>query len=601
MTGPISLTYWESSFASHASLTFMEEWLRTNAGCVRYAALERLRTRPASRVILEPRPELVLQIWKASYGATRDTSSCVESIGFPFPVYSRSGMSADSRLAHFEVQIFWCGRSLQEFQRQSLQTSLRGARVDFCWNETDGVQFAATAVQLMGAPFDYLYFNDPFRFVGDSVYHLLTYRAFQHVISCEYRLLTTQNKALDGFEDLRYIPIRTTGALIRQALNGRKVAGVIPVYIDDQWKTAVSLLGALLSLDAEITLFVPGPNLLMHRSSRVSALTVWHACTPDVTVREFPYPDLAKQGAAVFGVEPSIECLVSVVPGRARQDAIVICPCSREQWKTLPSQVVASFLHELSARPGASPDAKVLIPVMERVPEHGRWLASLRDIVGDSTTFTPVEVNCISELDEVLMQAAFVLTADTASVHLARRRNTPQVVVYNRNYWDPESMTSLTHHSYMGFGYYSSTQMCCSSAWEPRSSRCLEEVGSNLHACYRFLRKPESFTRTLQNLLTAGRSLIDALEHCNTPELIQAYSQALSDFERRECDHAWIARFLPASELLPLIDSAAGGGGEVDREVARRFVRVSPFYKAVSIAVRSCGTPGATSTLHVDW
>jgi hypothetical protein len=498
---------------------------------------ERALPPSASRVwIKELTPELLCVAELGSNPGVAELRACV---GFPFPIATSTVLQPDPISVRLSLHLH--GPYVTRVLHQRLREALIADGITVDWVvQPDAATMHAATLSAVSAPADAIIYLDQFRFIGDSVSHLANIAVWNDLLPRAPLYRLTTNSSLCG--SVGFGVLTPQEFLNELSLTGATdVLLLLPVFIDDQWDGAVACILQALKLFPSVRALVLGRHILCVGAAE-SHVRVVHAPQPDLVLYDLPVEVTREQARIVMvGSHPRVSPS-STRQGIGRRRAL-ISPFASLPEKTLRSDHVASLVNLIKTHDLA--DDIILIGGSPFSVSDNARLDSYSRGIHDVACVTPT----FDQLDDILQDAAFLVAADSSHAHFALRHQIPTVVTYNERNWWPKALSSLLHHSPLGFASRSSSQVPIVLSWSEMDSGDVSEYRHLLEFIPIWLRLREP-SPVLEKLL---RRLLYRVEHEN--DAFRSWRAFLTEARSTTSQSPWLWEWYDPTNFEPALIS----------------------------------------------
>lgn len=567
---------YDGSFSQWAELKFdeLQRLLETKEGYnFLRQGLVRARASGISEAIISIKDNIVVHIKQST--RIIKINQVTLCIGFPFPIVVRDVefKTYDLCSEDYEISIHLHLYSLHDQQRKFLIRCLNVISFDTKIIFLSARNFKKKFDSIMGERFDLVYYHDPFHFVGDSICHLRNLDEFlQHLKFNDIRL-STCNKGVTSyhdFENLDFVPLLS----LLESLECLNIFAILPNYIDDQFIFVTNIIYTLLQNRhiKKTVIAIPGRNMFIRREEL--SLEVYYIPGKDVILWEYPIEEMISNSIKHF---VTIKAFAKSVPDLRYETPnlpiIFINPFSSNPQKDLSVSLVRGIEYCLKS----VMDCEILIcGGFKDYHLHAEWRQEYTRMASKS------EFYFLGPLDDLVKQvvdASFVITADTAVAHIAARVKSPNLVIYNRDFWDSMSWGSLMHHSPLGFCYNDYYQIPFITDNSEIEGHFLSELITDIVNCVLVYLNPRLLPKLERDYVVSCTKKIKGIQKGGSKNKeIELYNSILLGFEEsQEPLITWVSRWR-ICEILPALSS--DNNTESQRvKILQKFLKLSPVLK----------------------
>jgi hypothetical protein len=491
------------------------------------------------------------------------------NIGFPFPVYQRDLTVPGIISEGYSIDVFLRGERIRSAQRAMLVGKiLKGKRSG--WEEIEEVEEFRKRVSAAFGSKRRIVYVDPYTFIGDSIIGLHFLDSFIEefgkqktvVLSRAYKHLSA---FFESYED---------DSSKFSALPGKIM--IMPDLVDSHWGKRIDLLQAISRREGAYV-FLVARNLLLKLGASPK---IWHYSAPDPLLRDSNIESYMDGCLSPFMPHsPKIGALTvrSHLPRRIR---LLLNPISSITCKNISPYEGLQIFSKLSDRLSAQ---FYLVTGREGDPRAKQWTDGFLDLVDDAGFQSSPNILRDNSLADLVVQSrklgiSAVISADTAVSHLFGRVGTPITVIYRENFWDSESMQSLSSDSPIGFCRFNQPMFPFVLGKDCDINRISELLADAIQS---LLASPTPHPDCLGKLRDSVNCFVQSVGRGGEVRVLESHSGLLREFytAKKECgkENAWLFDSFNPERLL------AGVLGNFPEERTRQLVcdtwRVSTAYK----------------------
>lgn len=417
------------------------------------------------------------------------------NIGYPFSLCV-ADITNNTSFKHFkklpvDVDIHLRGEVLRKKQRLMLNNFLGKSLEKVTWvscSEPDKYrELASSLLSKLSKRKTWLYV-DPYNFIGDSIVGLyfMDYlkKRFEvrniEVLSSAYKHLGLFYKSHPNKKE------------IFDRLCKRSSVCIMPDLIDNHFGNTLALLNGL--MEVNLYIFVVGRNLIVNINNNEAR--VFHYIKPDVFLRNKNIEDYMDDCLSPY-VSINKNILREIPVGKkykGHSNKFFISPHSTIGLKRIP----VDFVLEITRLLIRKTKGKIYISEGNKKGDDLEWTKNFSHILKkekDDLLLKSVIFLSDKNLGDLgvklkKLRISSVLSADTSIAHLVNRLDIPQITYYNSEFWDKDSLQSLSAESPLGFCRYTPLQYPAVFNNDTEKPRFLEAVSKGLIQ----LSNNESFT-----------------------------------------------------------------------------------------------------------
>lgn len=436
--------------------------------------------------LFEESPEILVSFNHREKGETK------LHVGFPFPLASVDYSPTQN---HFKLDIFIRGEPVRRIQREMLRETAS------TYQEID-CDFPILFRKLVGKQ-NRIIFLDPYQFIGDSFIGLHFLDSFSQGLGIPNSIVfSQQHQHLSGLVDARsYDPV----LVAKEVGEGDLI--VAPDLIDSHWSKTLSVIDSL--RDKNLPMIIPGRSLALNFAN--GNLNVYHNNIEDILLTNKNVEDYMNDCLMAFGISGN-----AVSESRKYYDTFrfFLNPFASNGARYISPQLIFSVYKSLKEADKKS--EFYLISDYHHNPAHITWLNRFLELMRTDDSMRRVSINYYANLDELVThmkekECGAVLTADTSIAHVANRFGYSCVTIYNRAFWDHNSLQSMSGSSPLGFCRYLRTQVPVIN--DPDSHYEIKQVSELIRDAMIFSQMTSSNQRI--SYLKGGANWIDALYNSN--------------------------------------------------------------------------------------
>lgn len=361
------------------------------------------------------------------------------NVGFPFPLYSEEYGDAPD---HLGLNIFIRGEPVRNIQREMLKNLVSYTEVDGNLHEL-----------LRGADKNRAIFVDPYNFIGDSFIGLHFLDSVGDYFGIKSRAsFSDQHAHLKS--TLESVEPYEVSSVVDNVRDGDLV--IVPDLIDSHWEKTLDLINSLKG--ENLTMILPGRELLIDFNG--GDVRAYHARKEDTLLINQNIEDYMNSCLDIFGIPDGSLSVERLFFGETSK--FFLNPFASVEERYISPNLMFGVYQNLKDLDGRS--EFYLISDYHHNPAHISWLNEFLELMRSDQTMRRVSINYYSDLNELAehmneKECGAVLSADTSISHLANRLGFPCVTLYNRAWWDENSLQSLSASSPAGFCRYVGTQI----------------------------------------------------------------------------------------------------------------------------------------------
>jgi len=439
-------------------------------------------------------------------------------VGFPFPIFSER-MPKElcnknvSRLG-ISARLHLRGEPLRKEQRAWIKQFLQSISSDFEWHEIENLgEFRRMVRSTLSGHGSWVYV-DSYTYIGDGIIGLYFLDSFT-----AQRKPTNISVVSDAFIHMKkFFDTHEKTQETLSHLCEKPCLIIMPDLIDSHLSRTLSLIESVHGRNVHI--FLVGRNILI--KIRGGRIVSFHYTAPDPLLRNKNIEDYME------------DCLLPFIPARKGNDKLEVAlrdrstpgrksyfinPFTSTALKDMDASLVFWITRELIR----DKNSFVYISKGLKTSKDVRWVESFQSMINkDHRTRAHVHLMSFEDLSDMAeklekLHVGAVLTGDTSVSHLANRLGIPNVTVYRPNFWDPESVQSLTSDSPLGFCRYANFQFPAlsgeGSGYARIVSESLKEIAENSFPSGHEQRLLQRFHRQVDELVGDRRAIDDVLRN----------------------------------------------------------------------------------------
>jgi len=480
------------------------------------------------------------------------------NVGYPFSIRREKFSSSQ-----FNVQIFLRGEKIRERQRMMLKEAIGGKGVKWVTFNEIG-KFRELTSRILRNQRKAIYV-DAYTFVGDSVIGLYFMDCFERRFSISDYLVLSK-----AYEHLRFFHYAypDESQILRKFCKDYKIV-IMPDLIDTHWEKRLELLCAIKEEKAYV--FIIGRNLILDLGEK----RVYHLRRNDPLLRNKNIEDYMNDCLSCYMNNPV--STKNIVARDKVRSVFFINPVSSSNVKDMPVNLAFLVCKELTE----NSQVKIYISTgVQNEPKDKRWIEEFEEKTDTLSSHQKerielVAATSLSELAHSIrrVKAAVALTADTSVAHILNRMGVLNLTVYNKSYWDSESVQSLAIDSPLAFCRYGPVQYPAILHTDENMPRFCSALVAGMKTLARpwvvsRFEIPASFLRALRKLDVKHISGISTAGLIHTQETIaDSYSRLQSEY--KETKLSWLF------SLYNPIEMTSGVLGKVQARKVKYLVRAS--------------------------